>query len=122
MPGTSTATTNLRSARPARRPRVVREVDGLQEVELTLAELRPAPSLRANGLDPDHGTRTAEIADRWPAILVRSCDHTVFDGQHLVDAARKLRITHLRVVLFDGSNDDAYVEFVRRNVGHGLPL
>jgi ParB-like chromosome segregation protein Spo0J len=122
MPGTSTATTNLRSDRPARRPRVVHAVDGVQEVELALAELRPAPSLRANGLDPEHVTRLGEIADRWPAIVVRRGDLTVIDGQHRVAAARKLGITRVRAVFFDGSNDDAYVEFVRRNVGHGFPL
>jgi ParB-like chromosome segregation protein Spo0J len=97
-------------------------VDGAQEVELSLAELRPAPSLRANGLDPEHVTRLSEIADRWPAIVVQRSDLTVIDGQHRVAAARRLGITHVRAVFFDGSNDDAYVEFVRRNVGHGLPL
>jgi ParB-like chromosome segregation protein Spo0J len=91
-------------------------------VELGLAELRRAPSLRANGLDPEHVTRLSEIADRWPAIVVRRCDLTVIDGQHRVAAARKLGMTHVRAIFFDGSNDDAYVEFVRRNVGHGLPL
>jgi ParB-like chromosome segregation protein Spo0J len=100
----------------------VRSLRASEEVvELPLSELG-LPSLRANGLDPDHVARLAETADRWPAILVRRSDRTVVDGQHRVAAARTLGMDRVRAVFFDGSNDDAYFEFVRRNVGHGLPL
>ncbi len=92
------------------------------EVQLALADLRGGPSLRANGLDPAHVALLAEMANRWPAIVVHRADFTVIDGQHRVAAARQLGLHHVRAVLFDGSPDDAYVEFVRCNVGHGLPL
>src|SRR5438477_11495760 len=95
---------------------------GLDEVDLALSDLRPAPSRRANGLDPTHVALLADMPDRWPPIVVRRADSTVIDGQHRVSAARSLGLTHVRAVLFDGSSDDAYVEFVRCNVGHGLPL
>jgi ParB-like chromosome segregation protein Spo0J len=95
--------------------------DATEEVELPLSALG-LPSLRANGLDPDHVARLAETADGWPPILVRRSDRSVIDGQHRVAAARTLGMRHVRAVFFDGSNDDAYFEFVRRNVGHGLPL
>jgi ParB-like chromosome segregation protein Spo0J len=95
---------------------------GAHEVELALADLRPAPSRRANGLDPAHVALLAEMPEKWPAIVVRQADSTVIDGQHRVAAARTLGLTHVRAVLFKGSSDDAYVEFVRCNVGHGLPL
>ncbi len=95
---------------------------GADEVDLALAELRSAPSLRANGLDPAHVATLAEMPDKWPAIVVRRADATVIDGQHRVAAARSLGLTYVRAVWFEGSTDDAYVEFVRCNVGHGLPL
>jgi ParB-like chromosome segregation protein Spo0J len=95
---------------------------GSDEVDVALDDLSPAPSRRANGLDPAHVARLAELVDRWPPIVVRRADATVIDGQHRVEAARSLGLTHVRAVWFDGSSDDAYVEFVRCNVGHGLPL
>lgn len=108
---------------PGRRePRVVRAVASADEIDLALGELRAAPSPRANGLDPSHVSLLSELPDRWPPIVVRRADMSVVDGQHRVAAARQLRLTHIRAVLFDGSSDDAYVEFVRCNVGHGLPL
>jgi len=106
---------------PVRTLRVSSSI-GPDEVDLALADLSAAPSRRANGLDPAHVARLAELPDRWPPIVVRRADSTVIDGQHRVAAARSLGLTHVRAVLFDGSTDDAYVEFVRCNVGHGLPL
>jgi ParB-like chromosome segregation protein Spo0J len=107
---------------PRNEPRPVRLLPNADEVDVALRDLRSAPSLRANGLDPAHVAVLAEMPDRWPPIVVRRADMSVVDGQHRVAAARKLRLTHVRAVLFDGSSDDAYVEFVRCNVGHGLPL
>src|SRR5262245_51672201 len=97
----------------------VTSTTGPDEVDLAITDLNPAPSRRANGLDPAHVARLAELPDRWPPIVVRRADSTVIDGQHRVAAARSLGLTHVRAVLFDGSSDDAYVEFVRCNVGHG---
>lgn len=92
------------------------------EVDLALADLKPAPSRRANGIDAAHVARLAEMPEKWPPIVVRRGDSTVIDGQHRVAAARGLGLKHVRAVWFEGSNDDAYIEFVRCNVGHGLPL
>ena len=91
-------------------------------VNLALGALKASPSLRAAGLDVAHITTLAELAPSWPPIVVRRADHSVIDGQHRIAAAARLGLTTLPAVLFDGTADDAYVEFVRCNVGHGLPL
>jgi len=91
-------------------------------VELKVSAIDRRPTLRATGLDPAHVAVLAELADSWPPIVVRRADHTVIDGQHRLAAAVKLGLRRIRAVYFDGTVDDAYVEFVRCNVGHGLPL
>jgi ParB-like chromosome segregation protein Spo0J len=58
----------------------------------------------------------------WPPILVRRQDNLVIDGAHRVAAARLLGMTTINAALFDGEAEEALIEFVRRNVSHGLPL
>ena len=89
---------------------------------MPLRALAASPSLRAGGLDASHVETLAELGPSWPPIIVRRADHTVIDGHHRIAAAGRLGLRVLPAVLFDGSADDAYVEFVRCNVGHGLPL
>jgi ParB-like chromosome segregation protein Spo0J len=96
-------------------------VDGLV-VLLPLADLRPGPSLRDGGINPTHVDTLIQLEGRWPPILVASRDHSVIDGHHRVAAAKTLGQVEVSCVLFDGSPDDAYLESVRRNVVHGLPL
>jgi len=93
-----------------------------EEVELPLSDVRVGRSLRRSGLDRGHVAVLAQRAEQWPPIVVNRADRSVVDGQHRVAAARELGLEHIRVVWFDGSADEAYVEFVRCNVGHGLPL
>jgi len=92
------------------------------EAELPLDALHVGPSLRVEGLDARHVATLAELAGAWPPIVVRRDDGSVVDGQHRVAAARRLGLATLQVTWFDGSAEDAFVEFVRCNVGHGLPL
>jgi hypothetical protein len=103
-------------ATPPRRPVVA------GDAELTLDALHVGPSLRVEGLDARHIATLAELAGAWPPIVVRREDRSVVDGQHRVAAARRLGLASLQVRWFDGSAEDAFVEFVRCNVGHGLPL
>jgi len=110
-------TSSLEAREPVRLRAVASEV-----VELKVSEIDRGPALRSTGLDPAHVATLAELVDTWPPIVVRRADHTVVDGQHRLAAAVKLGLRHVRAVFFDGSADDAYVEFVRCNVGHGLPL
>jgi ParB-like chromosome segregation protein Spo0J len=92
------------------------------DAELPIDDLRVGPSLREEGLDAGHVATLAELTGAWPPILVRREDRSVVDGQHRVAAARRLGLRTLQVTWFDGSAEDAFVEFVRCNVGHGLPL
>ncbi|HVA73648.1 MAG TPA: hypothetical protein VNF71_03700 [Acidimicrobiales bacterium] len=79
--------------------------------------------LRADGLDESHVAALAELEGNWPPLLVWA-DHpnVVLDGAHRLAAARRLGHPTVRVVAFHGTADEAFVEAVRRNVGHGLPL
>src|SRR6266516_639835 len=92
------------------------------DAELSLDALRVGPSFREEGLDSGHVATLAELGGAWPPIVVRRDDRSVVDGQHRVAAARRLGLRRLQVTWFDGSAEDAFVEFVRCNVGHGLPL
>jgi ParB-like chromosome segregation protein Spo0J len=80
------------------------------------------PSMRAAGIDPLHVAALAEVAALWPPIVVNRADSSVIDGHHRIAAARQLGLRELSVTWFEGSVEDAYLEFVRCNVGHGLPL
>ena len=115
MPKSATAV----AATPRRLPRRF-EPPGV--VEIPVRAVRVGPSLRERGIDRTHVATLADVAESWPPIVVSRSDYSVIDGQHRVAAARQLGLRSLRAELFDGSPDDAYVEFVRCNVGHGLPL
>lgn len=79
--------------------------------------------LRSAGLDEAHVETLAELDGKWPPLLVWA-DHpsVVIDGAHRLAAARRLGHPTVQVVAFHGTADEAFVEAVRRNVGHGLPL
>lgn len=89
---------------------------------ISIVAVHVGPSLRAAGIDPLHVAALAEVAAHWPPIVVNRTDLSVIDGHHRIAAARQLGLRELRVTWFDGSPEDAYLEFVRCNVGHGLPL
>ena len=101
---------------------VAEEADAHDAVNVPVADLRAGRFGRERGIDPSHVAALAEVHQAWPPIIVARVDHSVIDGQHRVAAARDLGLLNLRAVFFDGSPDDAYIEFVRRNVSHGLPL
>ena len=79
--------------------------------------------LRAGGLDDRHVNALAELEGRWPPLLVwAQHPEVVLDGAHRLEAARRLRQNTVQVVAFHGDADEAFVETVRRNITHGLPL
>jgi ParB-like chromosome segregation protein Spo0J len=84
-----------------------------------LGEVR---SIREGGLDEEHVLRLVEAEGNWPPILVWDSESTVLDGAHRLEAAKRLRMTTIRAVRFYGTWQEAYLEAVRRNVAHGLPL
>ncbi len=77
-----------------------------QPVEISVADLRTGMSPRIGVPDPNHARALAETFDSLPPILVHGETLTVLDG----------------AVLFDGPEEQAYVEAVRSNTTHGRPL
>jgi hypothetical protein len=91
-------------------------------VEIAIDELRVGPSMRERGIDATHVATLAEVPASWPPIVVNRSDGSIVDGQHRVAAAKQIGLRCVLGVFFDGSPEDGYFEFVRRNVAHGLPL
>jgi ParB-like chromosome segregation protein Spo0J len=91
-------------------------------VVVAVAELETGSAFREGGLCPEHVERLVALGGAWPPIVVMRRGGVVVDGAHRVEAARRLGIARLEAVFFDGGADDAFVEFVRRNVAHGLLL
>jgi ParB-like chromosome segregation protein Spo0J len=79
--------------------------------------------LRAGGLDEGHVAAFCELEGRWPPLLIWARQpEVVLDGAHRLAAARRLGHDTVQVLAFEGNADQAFVEAVRRNIGHGLPL
>ena len=101
---------------------VAPEVGAPEVVEIPIDELNLGPSMRDRGIDPAHVATLAEVPASWPPILVNRSDGSIVDGQHRVLAAKQLGLRRVLGVWFDGTPEEGYLEFVRRNVAHGLPL
>jgi hypothetical protein len=69
----------------------------------------------------DHVRLLASHQPDWPPLLAAT-DGTVIDGVHRYHAAQLLGLLTVPCEWFQGDVDDAFIEFVRRNVRHGLPL
>lgn len=79
--------------------------------------------LRAGGLDEAHVAAFCELEGHWPPLLVWARQpEVVLDGAHRLAAARRLGHDTVQVLAFEGNADQAFVEAVRANIGHGLPL
>jgi hypothetical protein len=96
--------------------------DSTSATDLELDRLGSGDAVRSGGLDEDHVRLLMETADQWPPIVVWGADNLVVDGAHRVAAARRLGERTIMATRFVGSRDEAFVESVRRNVDHGLPL
>jgi hypothetical protein len=112
--------------------------------EVSLSSLEAEGRIRSGPLDEAHIARLMEVEGRWPPVLVWARPSTgrlpgeghtdahsadgerrcwvVLDGAHRLEAARRLGHTSVLATAFEGDPDDAYIEAVRRNVSHGLPL
>jgi hypothetical protein len=90
--------------------------------EVAIDELRLGGAVRSEGLHEDHVRALAELERAWPPILIWGEDNLVVDGTHRVSAARRLGWQTIVATRFAGTSDDAFVEAIRRNVTHGLPL
>jgi ParB-like chromosome segregation protein Spo0J len=97
------------------------EVGGQVE-DLFVSELHVGEGIRSGGLDERHVELLMECADSWPPIVVWGEDLAVIDGCHRVEAARRLGRQRVVGLRFLGSPEEAFIEAIRRNVSHGLPL
>jgi hypothetical protein len=89
---------------------------------IRVATVRVVQWVREAGLDRAHVAALEETNGEWDPILIWGRDDVVIDGAHRVEAARRLGIAYVRARRFRGSADDAFVEAVRLNSRHGLPL
>ena len=94
---------------------------GSDVIRMQVSDLRIRFQYRDRGINSDHVATLAALEGEWPPILVAR-DGSVVDGAHRVHAARVIGLSRMPCILFDGTPKDAYLEFVRRNTRHGLPL
>lgn len=107
--------------------RQIQAVDGygLSEYLVTrvpVASLILTNWLRIKGEDFKHVCVLAELEDKLPPIVVHRATMRVIDGMHRVRAAKLRGAAHVAAILFEGTEDDAFLLAVRLNVAHGLPL
>jgi ParB-like chromosome segregation protein Spo0J len=79
-------------------------------------------SMRERGVHREHVMALMALEGRWPPILLsREGDH-VIDGIHRYYAAKELGLREVSCVYTALPAEQWYIEFVRRNIRHGLPL
>ena len=79
-------------------------------------------SPRVGFQDVDHAKLLLGVLDKLPPVVVHRSTGMVIDGIHRLLAARMAGIANVVVEYFDGTDTEAYVEAVRRNIAHGKPL
>jgi len=91
-------------------------------VTVDLASLVLDGSPRLNGEDEAHVRLIAGAGPDLPPILVHRQTMRVIDGMHRVRAALLRGAEVIPAVFFDGDARAAFVQAVRANIAHGLPL
>lgn len=87
-----------------------------------IGSLLPADSPRLGGMDEEHVRRLAEMETTLPPILVHRPTMRVIDGMHRLRAAMLTGKQEIHAEYFEGSEDDGFIQAVKANVAHGLPL
>ncbi len=106
--------------RPDPSPQQSDETPTVESIAIEL--LAPADSPRGGRRDKEHVAALAESCNRLPPILVHRQTMRVVDGMHRLWAKQDTGATHIDVIFFDGDAGEAFVEAVRQNGAHGLPL
>ncbi|OAP26129.1 Transcriptional regulator NovG [Amycolatopsis sp. M39] len=91
-------------------------------VSIPLHLLTPSDSPRLAGESDEHVHALAALDRPLPPIVVHRTTMRVVDGMHRLKAAALRHQDRIGVVFFDGNSDEAFIEAVRRNAHHGLPL
>lgn len=96
---------------------------GPAQVEIIpLTDIRMGECLRKHGVDDNHVRLLLEAREGLPPVLVHRDSMSLVDGMHRYRAAQLRGDTTISVVFVDGSEADAFVQAVRANTTHGLPL
>jgi hypothetical protein len=90
-------------------------------VRVPIEEVRLGETARLGEVSSAHLDLVAERAGAWGPLLV-SQSGRIMDGHYRYLAARRLGHSFVECVIFKGDEREAFVEGVRRNVAHGLPL
>ncbi len=89
---------------------------------LLISDLLPADSPRVAGESSEHVRLLAESPTDFPPVLVHRQTMRIIDGMHRLQAAVRRGESTIEVDWFDGTAEDAFIEAVRANNSHGLPL
>jgi hypothetical protein len=90
-------------------------------VRVPVAHLRRGVSPRLGGIDAAHLEALVELDGGWPPLLVTP-SLRILDGHYRHLAARRIGLREVDCTIFEGDETEGYVESVRRNSAHGLPL
>lgn len=91
-------------------------------VRVELAILQCGPRIRLGRLNREHLHDLVQSGGNWPALIVRRVDNTIIDGLYRYLAAKEIGLRHLSCVYLDVGPEAAFLEALRRNLQHGLPL
>jgi ParB-like chromosome segregation protein Spo0J len=91
-------------------------------VDIAIGLLREPVRPARLGINKSHVEILAQLGAIWPPIVVRRENFEIIDGLHRYYAAKSVGNPSLKCHFFDGDHGDAFVESVRLNVNHGLPL
>jgi ParB-like chromosome segregation protein Spo0J len=89
---------------------------------VSISGLVRSDSPRLAGEDEEHIRRLAESDEPLPPIVVHWPSMLVIDGLHRVRAAELRGQRTIGARFLDCGRDEIFVEMVRANVAHGLPL
>lgn len=92
-----------------------------QQHEMMISSLLPGDSPRGSGIDAEHVAVLAELTE-FPPILVNKHTNRVIDGMHRLHAAKLKGWKWIKVEYFEGDDEEAFIQSVKLNVLHGLPL
>ena len=91
-------------------------------VRVRVGDIRPGVRLRTGKLNRDHVDALALADGAWPPVVINRSDMTIIDGHYRFSAAKQLGHTHINCIFFEGAKDSIFLEALRRNREHGLPL
>jgi ParB-like chromosome segregation protein Spo0J len=93
-----------------------------EAVSVPIMRIVPGDSPRLNGEDKKHIMQLATVETELPPILVNKRTMKVIDGMHRLMAASLRGRDSINVIFYDGKETDIFLQAVKENTAHGLPL